>query len=120
MKFVLNKISLVLAIVSIISLGIYLIGYIEFNSIFNKLSSENELNQSMKWFILGAPILAILSSLTLFFLSSLDSRQLLLGVRKDVFLKTYFLLKLVYYNPFSFTCGFCFYFSLVGNKFSQL
>jgi flagellar biosynthesis protein FlhB len=85
-SFVPNKIGLVLAVTYIIFFIVYMVGYTMFNSSYHALYEEEEYRaiQSMKWFLVGCPVVILLAAIFLFIVSSFDSRQILLGVRNLV------------------------------------
>lgn len=78
-----NWVSLSLAVLYSVFFLVYIVGYSKFNSSYHVLYSEEEYKsvQNMKWFLIGCPIVILLTTFALFVVSSFQSRQILLGVR---------------------------------------
>lgn len=74
-----------LGLVAAFSVGflLYIVGYGRFASSHRSLYDEqnNHSIESMKFFLLGCPIVLLITQILLFVVSSFQSRQILIGVR---------------------------------------
>lgn len=79
-----NWIGLCLTVTFVIFFIIYIVGYKQFDAAYRALYDNDDYKAitNMKWFLVGCPIVMLITTVVLFIASSFESRQILLGVRK--------------------------------------
>jgi len=82
-----NWIGLALTVTFVLFFIIYMVGYKQFDSAYRALYDNDDYKaiSNMKWFLVGCPVVMLVTAVVLFIASSFESRQILLGVRKDQF-----------------------------------